>query len=160
MKLFPWFRFAVGGGLIAGSIYIIVQIFLFPLVLDISAWSAFRIKAALVLNPIQVLSPPADFEIGIISTAVIVHLTLSVLFSIPFGLFLKKVHSGAIFAGVVYGIILYMINFYLLTYAFHWFADFRNWVTLLSHLLFGLTLGIFAKNEIKRFNKLLEKDSQ
>lgn len=148
-----WYKYAVRAGLIAGIIFLIMEMLLVPLFLDGSPWEPPRMIAALVLNPTQVLPPPADFEIGVIGTAVIVHLALSVLYALPFALIAVRISSDTalILIGAFYGLLLYVLNFYLLTYAFPWFEEARNWVTILSHLTFGVVLAVLTKKmEIKK----------
>ena len=44
-------------------------------------------------------------------------------------------------AGVFYGLLIYAVNLYGLTWLFPWFAVSRDWVTLLAHLAFGISLS-------------------
>ena len=48
----------------------------------------------------------------------------------------------AILTGVVFGLVLYLINFYLIAAAlFPCFAISRNWISILSHIAFGTVLA-------------------
>jgi hypothetical protein len=38
--------------------------------------------------------------------------------------------------------VIYAVNFYGFTVLFSWFAEARNWITILAHAIFGLTLGL------------------
>ncbi|MGK7392400.1 MAG: hypothetical protein ACNS60_18745 [Candidatus Cyclobacteriaceae bacterium M2_1C_046] len=142
-----WYKYAVKAGLVAGIIFIVIEMLLVPLLLDGSPWGPPRLIAALVLNPTQVLPPPADFEFGVVGTAVVIHLALSVVYTIPFSFVAVKMRSltGLILIGAFYGLLLYVINFYLFTYAFPWFEEARNWVTILAHISFGVILAVFPK---------------
>ncbi len=54
---------------------------------------------------------------------------------------------GALTAGAIFGIVIYLVNFCLVaSFAFEWFAEARNCVSLETHLLFGLvTAWAFVK---------------
>jgi hypothetical protein len=41
-------------------------------------------------------------------------------------------------AGAVFGVAVYLINFYGMSQVFPWFADARGWVSFLSRIVFGL----------------------
>ena len=44
--------------------------------------------------------------------------------------------------GAVFGLALYLINFYVVTGAFPWFAELRGWSTLITHLIFGVSASL------------------
>ena len=49
---------------------------------------------------------------------------------------------SALLIGAVFGLALYFINFYLIApAAFPWFTMAQNWVSILSHLIYGVVLG-------------------
>jgi len=41
--------------------------------------------------------------------------------------------------GAVFGVIVYLFNFYGMEQIFPWFAELRGWPTLVAHLIFGMT---------------------
>lgn len=45
---------------------------------------------------------------------------------------------NALAVGAGYGLALYLVNFYLFTAVFPWFAMARNWVSVFAHIVFGL----------------------
>lgn len=53
--------------------------------------------------------------------------------------------GAAVAVGLVFGLLLYAVNFYALTAVFPWFANARNWVSIFAHGVFGLVLGMFYK---------------
>lgn len=62
----------------------------------------------------------------------------------------------ALAAGGFYGLMLYMVNLYGLTMLFPWFSVARDWITLLAHLVFGLTLAaacLLLAGKIDRFSR-------
>lgn len=138
-----WFKRAITAGLFAGLIFLVPQMLLLPLFTDSTPWTFLTMVAALFLNEQQVLSPPATFDAGIVLTGLVLHICLSLLYSILFiyasGHLQKYI---LIISGIFYGIFLYIINFYVFTYAFEWFIDIRHWANILAHLLYGLTLPL------------------
>ena len=44
--------------------------------------------------------------------------------------------------GAVFGLLLYLINFHLLTQVFPWFRELRGWITLTAHLVFGISAAL------------------
>ena len=48
---------------------------------------------------------------------------------------------AADWAGAVFGVALYAINFYGLAAAYPWFAQERSWITLYSHVALGVALA-------------------
>ena len=44
-------------------------------------------------------------------------------------------------AGAVFGLLLYVVNFYGFTAIFPWFAMAQNWVSIFSHIMFGVIAG-------------------
>ena len=138
-----WFKRSITSGAIAGIIFLIPQMLLLPLFSEHGPWTFLAMVAALVLNEQQVLSSPMDFDAGVVLTGFVFHMALSLLYSILFvyasGHLQKMV---LIISGIFYGGFLYAINFYVFTYAFEWFIDIRGGITILAHLLYGLTIPV------------------
>ena len=43
--------------------------------------------------------------------------------------------------GAVLGVVIYLVNYHVLTLAFTWFGGMRGWLTLLNHILFGVVMA-------------------
>lgn len=128
----------ITAGLIAGIIFLILEMLMVPLFLDGSPWGPPRMIGAIVLGE-GVLPPPANFEIGVVLTAVILHMILSVIYALIIGAIIRNMSFGmAMLTGAVGGFIIYLINFYLMTGIWPWFANARNWVSIFAHVVFGL----------------------
>ena len=41
--------------------------------------------------------------------------------------------------GAIFGFVIYIVNFHVLTRVFPWFAESRGMATLLAHLVFGMS---------------------
>lgn len=113
---------AIGAGLLAGMVFLILEMMLVPLVGGGSPWGPPRMMAAILLGK-GVLPPPASFALGIVMVALALHLVLSVGYAVIFALAISRLHRGAALAlGAAGGLVLYLVNFYGFTTIFPWFA--------------------------------------
>lgn len=133
---------AILAGIVAGLVFLILEMMLVPMFLGGSPWGPPRMIGAMALGA-DVLPPPATFDIGVVLTAVVIHMVLSMLFAVVLAFVIRGWDiSKAAVAGAIWGLVLYFLNFYVMTAIWPWFADARNWVSILSHLVFGLVAGI------------------
>jgi hypothetical protein len=99
-----------------------------------------RLTAALVMGP-GVLPPPSTPAWDILLVATLIHFSLSVAYALIPAYLASRLRAGpALLIGILYGLAIYTINLYGLTTLFPWFAVTRDWVTLLAHLVFGVSL--------------------
>ena len=47
----------------------------------------------------------------------------------------------ALLAGLVFGLILYVVNMYGVTVMFPWFSEVRDWITVAAHVVFGISVA-------------------
>jgi hypothetical protein len=88
-----------------------------------------------------VLPPPATGHCDILLVATLIHFALSISYALPPALLAGRLAARqAISAGALYGLGIYFVNLYGFTLTFPWFAVARDWVTLLTHLVFGMAL--------------------
>ncbi|AUT76549.1 hypothetical protein [Paraburkholderia hospita] len=137
----PDWRAAAISGCIAGLVFLLLELFTMS-ILGQSPWGAPRIIVAIALSR-DVLSLPATFGFGIIFVGLIVHFVLSVIFVLvlaviiaPFSL--DSSMGLASLAGAVFGVALYLVNFYGMSHLFPWLPDARSWASFVSHIVFGL----------------------
>jgi uncharacterized membrane protein YagU involved in acid resistance len=129
---------AIWSGVVAGAIFMVLEMMMVPIFLGDSAWAPPRMIAAIVMGQ-DVLPPPATFDFGILMVAMVVHFVLSILFAIVLALVIARMSLGtALAVGAAFGLGLYVVNFYGFTALFPWFAMARNWVSIVTHVLFGL----------------------
>lgn len=147
---------ALFAGLIAGLVFLILEMALMPL-LGMSALAPLHMIGAIVLGP-EVL-PPAAMTAGIFLTALVVHFVLSILYAFILGAFINQRTTGsAVMAGLVFGLVLYVVNFYVFTGFFAWFAEARNWVSVVAHLVFGATAAlVYVQVEARAISSTLEE---
>ncbi len=134
---------AVKAGLIAGIVFMMLEMALVALIMGESPWAPPRMIAAIVQGE-AVLPPPATFDATIFSVAMIVHFVLSIILAIVFAAIADMARwplTTAVIAGLVFGLLVYAFNFYVMTSAFPWFAMARNGISIFAHAMFGLVLG-------------------
>lgn len=130
-------------GVIAGVVFLVLEIILVATVGGGSPWGPPRMMGAMLLGR-EVLPPPATFHLGVFVVAVAIYFVLSIIYGIILGWIISHWRMGlakSIGVGAVFGLIIYIVNFYGFTALFPWFADARMPITLLSHVVFGLVLG-------------------
>lgn len=150
-QLVDW-QAALWAGLIAGAIFLLVNLFVTPLVIGGNAWVMVRLFASIILGE-GILAPPATFDLMALLVALITHFALAVAYSL---LIAYIIHRGGLIAGILggalLGLALYSINFYTLTFFFPWFFAMRSGVFVAAHLLFGaLAGGIYEALEVETF---------
>ncbi len=140
---------AIWAGLISGVAFVMLEMMLVPLFLGGSPWAPPRMIAAMVMGK-GVLPPPATFDIGVLMAAMAVHFPLSVVFTLILAWIIARFDRGvAVLIGAVFGLILYVVNFYGFTAIFPWFAMARNGVTIFTHIMFGMIAALAYKQLAK-----------
>lgn len=130
---------AIWAGVIAGLIFMVLEMMMAPMFAGApSIWAPPRMIGAIALGQ-DALPPPASFDFGIFMTAMVLHFILSILYAIVLAWIIARFDLGvALLIGAVYGLMLYLVNFYIFTAVFPWFANARNWVSVFVHILFGV----------------------
>ena len=134
---------AVGAGLIAGAVFMMLEMVLVGTIGGGSPWAPPRMIAAMVLGE-SVLPPPAPFDWGVMAVAMMIHLVLSIILAVVLGWAVSHWRLGlgaTLGAGLVFGLVIYVVSFYLMTAVFPWFAMARNGISIFAHAMFGLVLG-------------------
>lgn len=99
-----------------------------------------RLTAALLMGP-AVLPPPTTPQWDILLVATLIHFALSIVYALIPARMPGRLPSGLVLLiGALYGLAIYGVNLYGFTLFFPWFIVTRDWVTLLAHLVFGMTL--------------------
>lgn len=141
---------AVWAGLIAGAVFLLVLLVAYPLATGGTVWTVFRFIGAILLGE-AVLPPPTTFDAGVVVTAVIVHFALSIIYTLVLAFIVHRWRLlVSVIGGALFGLALYLINFFTFTMFFAWFYPARAWPFSLVHILFGAVAG--------GIYELLEKD--
>ena len=133
---------AVWAGVVAGLVFMMLEMAMVVIFMGQSPWTPPRMIAAMLMGN-EVLPPPADFDFGIVMTAMVIHFPLSIMYGLIAGWIVHRLGgASALLIGGVFGLAIYFINFYLVAPAFFpWFTEAQNWVSLVAHLIYGLVLG-------------------
>ena len=130
-------------GLVAGLVFVMVEMVAITTILGGSPWGPPRMMAAIALGE-GVLPPPATFDVTIVMVGMMVHFVLSAVIGAAFAMMASRMCTSkahAVFAGTMMGLILYGVNFYGFTAIFPWFAMARNGVTIVAHAIFGTVMA-------------------
>jgi hypothetical protein len=149
-QLVDW-RAAVWAGVVSGAVFLILAMLLTAHYVG-SPWVVTRLVASVLLGQ-SVLPPPATFTIGTFVLALAVHFILSVGFACLIAYVLHRWGLiVGILGGALFGLALYVINFYSASYFFPWFLPMRSWIMAGSHVIFGaLAGGIYEALEVEYF---------
>lgn len=134
---------AIWAGIMAGLVFMMLEIVLVGTIGGQSPWGPPRMIAAMAMGE-SVLPPPATFDLAIMMVAMMIHFTMSVALGVILGWAISHWRMSlmtAVIAGVVFGLLVYFVDFYLMTAIFPWFAMARGGISIFAHAMFGLVLG-------------------
>ena len=137
---------AIQAGVIGGIIFMVLEMAMVAIFLGKSPWGPPHMIAAIVLGK-SVLpmpgGPPPMFSASVMMAAMVVHFPLSIIFALILAWMIRgRPYGTAVGIGAVFGLLLYLVNFYLFTGIFPWFAMARSWVTVFTHLAFGVATAM------------------
>ena len=151
-QLVDW-RAAFIAGLVAGVVFLLVQMLGQALIVGQSPWLFPQYAGAIILGGEALLDGinPTSVAVGIV-----VHLVLSVAFAL---ILAAIIHEWELLVGLVvgllFGLAIYAINYYTFTRFFPWFFPVTNWLDIVAHALFGLTAGgVYELLEVERFVRI------
>ncbi|MDC0886208.1 hypothetical protein OAS19_00240 [Altererythrobacter sp.] len=142
MKTAVGLKPAIISGVLAGIVFLMAEM----VMLAMAGQSPFgppRMMAAMVMGE-GVLPPPATFDLMIMMVAMAVHMILSIAFAFVFGVIYSRMGRSmavALLFGAVFGLVMYFLNFYVMTAVFPWFEMARGMIGIVGHVMFGLVLG-------------------
>lgn len=140
----PSWKAVIWAGLIAGVVFMMMEMGLVA-ASGQSPWGPPRMIAAITMGR-DVLPPPASFDAAVFIVAMAIHMALSVLLALVFAFVAARLGLVmAVVAGAVFGLLIYLVNFYGLTTFFPWFAMARNAISIVSHVAFGAVLALSYK---------------
>ena len=151
VQLVDWSA-AVWAGIVGGAIFLLMNLFVTPLLMGGNAWVQVRLLASVVLGA-RILAPPATFDAGALAAALAVNFALAILFALLVAWVLHRWGLVVgIVGGAVLGLALYLVDFYSLTCFFPQFFAMNGRGYLLSHVVFGAVVGgVYEALEVERF---------
>ncbi len=145
-------RAAIWAGVIAGLVFLVLEVLATVILAGGSIWVPFRYTASLLLGE-RVLPPPPGFEWLTVLVALLIHLALSILYACILAFI---IHRGGLLIGILggalFGLALYAINYYTFSFFFPWFFTMRNWIAIVGLVLYGAVAGgIYEALERERY---------
>lgn len=139
----PDWAAAVAAGLVGGAVLMVLELLWSTTVSGMDLWYTSRRIAAIVLGPETLQG--SGFSLGVVVVALATHYVLGIVFGIALALIIARYHYEANpgmleLIGMVFGSVLYLLNFHGMSVFFPWIAELRGWATFIGHLVFGLTV--------------------
>lgn len=137
LKHVTW-RAVLFAGIAGGTVFLITNLALLPLLLEVKPALLLRYFAGLVLGSDAL----TDDGTEVLGAGLIVLYALAIVFAFPITIVVHRWGLAVgILGGAVLGLALYSINFYTLTRWFEWFFALHSTALLLGHVLFGAVAG-------------------
>jgi hypothetical protein len=150
----PNWRAVAISGILAGAVLLLLASIL-VVATGGNVWGPFRMVAAIALGK-SVFVQPTSFDAAMVVVALAVHFALAVAFAIVLSVLMVAFNFDsslgiASLTGAVFGLIIYVANFYGMTAAFDWFLETRTWTNCGLHIVYGLIVAIsYTRIEIIR----------
>lgn len=149
-------RSALAAGLIGGVAYLLMQVLWTPLRTGENLWTWVHMSGAIMLGA-GALQARDTFDLPILAVALLVHFALALVYGAVLALLLSRGATGALrwklapttFAGALFGLALYALNYHVFTLWFPWFAELRHGVTIFNNVVFGAAAA-FAYAQLVR----------
>jgi len=145
---------AVVAGLAAGAVLMVLDL-VWPLMYgDGNPWATAHKVAALVLG--QQALQSSGFDFGVVAAALLIHYALGVFSGLVIGAAIAglRCEAGLVMTQVIgytFGVVVYIVNFYVLASLFPWFQEMRGEATFLGQLAFGVSAAlIYRKLSLSR----------
>ncbi|MCW8849187.1 MAG: hypothetical protein OQJ81_04340 [Melioribacteraceae bacterium] len=155
IKLVMDWKAAFWAGIAAGIVFYLLNIFIVPLILGGNMWVIIRLFASLGYGE-SVLAPPSTFDSGALAVSIIINLILSIGFTFLIAfVFHKWGLLTGIIGGAFFGLGIYAVNFYSLSYFFPWFFALSSWPFVITHILFGaIAGGVYELLEVEKYENV------
>lgn len=137
---------AAAAGFAAGAVLMVLELLWSTLVSGGSPWAVSHMITAIVMGPATLQS--TDFSLQVVAVALAAHYVLGIAFGLLLAVLIAAFRLDSSvgmmsLAGAVFGVALYLLNFYGMTHLFAWLADWRSTQALVTHLIFGITAALF-----------------
>lgn len=134
---------ALTAGFLAGALLMILEL-LWAVSGGNDPWAVAHKVAAITLG--RDVAAASNFSFSIIATALVTHYVLGMLFACILAAILSSFRMddspGMAFSmGAAFGIVLYVLNFYVMAKVYPWFVEMRTLETFIAHVIFGMMAG-------------------
>lgn len=150
---------AIKAGLIAGLVALLIVVI--PAAADGYPWIIFHWIAGLVLGP-DVLAESRDLSPLLIGLGLLIHFVLSVIYALILAFIIHRWGFWVgVLGGALFGLALFVINYYTFTLLFPWFLVMRSWTVVIAHLIFGAVAGgAYEAMEVERFVPVTSEETE
>jgi len=145
---------AIWASVIGGLLFAVLEVLMVAFIQGQSPWAPLHMIGAIALGS-GAMASPDTFDPGIIGTAVVVHMALAILYGVVLAFLITRLDMAmATAVGAIYGFALYLLNFYVFTNWFPWFADARDWISIFTHIVQGAAWAYLYKMFDRRMTTL------
>lgn len=138
----PDWKAAAAAGFVAGAILMVLELLWTTNLMGATPWTIPHKVAAILMGPQALQS--YEFSASVVGVALFTHYVLGIVFGMILAAVMAPFHfdsspSMAVAVGAIFGLFLYLLNFYGMARLFPWFMDMRGWPNLIAHLIFGMS---------------------
>lgn len=137
---------AAGWGLAAGIAMAIVTMIITAAV-GMGFWTMLLMIAAIVLGPSAMMG---TIGVSVLIIGAVIHMALSMMFGVVYAAIVNLLTREFIVTSLIFSLALWLVNFYVLGLVIpgaRMMAQHEQaWLAIVSHLVFGLTLGALARS--------------
>jgi hypothetical protein len=139
-------------GFFAGAVLMVLELLWSTAATGSDPWVAARMVGAIIQGPDALQT--SGFNLSVVIAALATHYVLGIVFGVVLGAIIAPFHLDssigmALATGAVFGILIYLLNFYGMQRIFPWFADMRGWPAFFGNVVFGM-VAAFAYCKLER----------
>lgn len=135
---------AAAWGLVAGIVMALVTMMITAL-MGMGLWALPAMIAALLLGSPATMGVTA----GVIMIGLVIHMVLSMMFGVVYAAIVNFFSHEFLLTGTLFGLLLWIVNFYVIGLfvpgARMMAQNEPIWLAIMSHLIFGVTLGLLSR---------------
>lgn len=140
----PDWTVAAVAGFSAGAVLMVLELLWSTVIMGSSPWETSHMVAAIVMGQDALQS--TDFNLMIVAVALITHYVLGIAFALILSAMLVSFRFDSsigmvLLSGAVFGVVMYLFNFYGMVRFFSWFAEMRGWATVVAQVIFGMLVA-------------------
>lgn len=140
----PDWTVAAVSGFAAGAVLMVLELLWSTVLMGASPWETSHMVAAIVMGRDTLQG--VDFNLMIVAIALITHYALGIVFALILSTLIVSFRFDSslamvLLSGAVFGVVMYLFNFYGMVQFFSWFAEMRSWATIVAHVIFGVLVA-------------------
>jgi hypothetical protein len=138
---------AAVSGFAAGAVLMVLDLAWSTITDTAGLWRTSHMIAPIFLGADAVRSTEFNFRPEVVTIALIVHYAVGIVFGLILAAVMAPLHLDAtvrraVVTGAVFGLILYVVNFFGMVRFFPWLVDLRGWATIAAHVVFGIVAAL------------------